>query len=191
MRGLLSTPTTIFAKSFLPRHIDGYTSRLCLFWWEQDIFHLEDELHACINCPLYVKARCALSSALATIDRDGASPRGRLLALLASSDPQVWQDFGRFLARMRQARWMLCQRFVRSAQWRAAGKFVCAHGVLFERRPNAGCPCMQADILVADWTGARHMPSIDRTLMAIVAVPFNTATFRRMGLLKADLARMT
>eukprot|EP00973_Karenia_brevis_P091606 12408310-Karenia_brevis.AAC.1 len=72
------------------------------------------------------------------------------------------------------------------SKWRARGGIVCRHGVFFDiARP---CPCLDP-AAEKDWSHARHMPAIDRELRHLVTIQFNAATFKRLGVLQAQLKR--
>ena len=60
------------------------------------------------------------------------------------------------------------------------------HGVFFNAAPGP-CNCMDGNARQADWSSARYMADLDRDLKALVAVPFNIATYRRLGQLRATL----
>ena len=42
----------------------------------------------------------------------------------------------------------------------------------------------------ADWQYAKFMPALDEELKSIVAVAFDTNTYKRLGLLQADARRL-
>ena len=75
----------------------------------------------------------------------------------------------------------------RRATWRAAGHFVCRHGVFFDAVLE--CPCMNASSHATAWSTARRMPKLDEHLRVITTTRFHAASFRRLGSLQAEVRR--
>eukprot|EP00973_Karenia_brevis_P060918 8471997-Karenia_brevis.AAC.1 len=68
--------------------------------------------------------------------------------------------------------------------WQAAGKWVCPHGMFYRHRADNGCSCMSND-----WGDAEWMPAISIELKALVVMRFDPTKARRLGQLRADIAR--
>ena len=159
-----------------------------------------------LACPEYAQARSdflqEISSNLKHQLDMATSGDSKLLEILAVNAPADWEAFGRMLARIRQSRRRSKERFerlntmcvekafcTRRKTWRAAGKFVCRHGVMFTKSHKGDCSCLLTDLGAGNWRHAKWMPAISVELRTIIAVPFNIAGFRRLGVLQAELRR--
>ena len=114
-----------------------------------------------------------------------------------------WRALAKFVAAVRRSRRQSKRRFenmhaamgkrdfyTRRDAWRSAGKFACRHGVLFSSPPACRCPCLEAGLVNPTvWAKARCMPALDDSLKTIVAVPFDAASYRRLGELQAEMRR--
>ena len=123
----------------------------------------------------------------------------KLVAIFGSHEAAVWQSFASFCSRIRQLRRSLRadfqqkQRFIernsfhsRRKEWMQQGRFVCRHGVFWKKHTGTMCKCMAAD---ADWKGAAYMPFLDMETKAVVVKPFQEASLRRIGQIRAELRR--
>ena len=122
----------------------------------------------------------------------------RLELILCSNQKRVWELFGGFCARTLASRRRLRQYFeklsgrlnreafgARKRVWTADGRWVCRHGVFWEKTERT-CPCMSPRKLDKEaWTQARYMPHLRPELKAMVAVPFSLDFFERLGILQA------
>ena len=70
------------------------------------------------------------------------------------------------------------------------GNRVCRHGVFFSQLQGPSCPCMGQTGSPNDWKHAKRMPALDFDMKAIVVEPFNLSTFKRLGQLQAEAARL-
>ena len=123
--------------------------------------------------------------------------------LLGSQDSADWECFGKFLGKVRQTRRKFVKRclgivrniamngFVaQKREWRAQGRHVCRHGVFFDTFGQVSCPCLEPlDVQDARWLDAKRMPALDSELKALIAVPFDAASFNRLGILQAEAHR--
>eukprot|EP00973_Karenia_brevis_P018205 2500352-Karenia_brevis.AAC.1 len=79
----------------------------------------------------------------------------------------------------------------RKIAWKSSGLPVCRHGVLFSSaQATNDCPCMQQSPNQGAWRHARHMPALDHNLKKIICKRFDSNSFKRIGLLKAEMVRM-
>ena len=204
-----------FAKDLLPDGArwekNGYLtqerSRICLACWQRDrAVLLEDEGHVLFECPEHAVARERLLKNLVpnTLElvQAASSSNAKLLAILSSFQPRDWDILGKVCGQMRQGRRRfrakfetLNARFLREAfaplrsAWRNNGKYVCRHGVMFASRQPLRCACL-SKVDCSSWSKARFMPSLDHELKAIVARPFDLASFCRLGELHAEVRRL-
>ena len=206
-----------FAKSLLPsqpahrslaEQVGVDSSRLCLSCWHtKRRVALEDMAHVVWDCPLYSCMRedfvlnipFELGAMLAQVP----TSHTKLMMILESSNPDVWEKFGKFSFQLRQARRKLRTDFAslsvrlerqsfshRRDAWRARGRKACRHGVLFCSPPSRSCPCMEPNTNGAEtWRTAKFMPAIDERLKAIISVPFDLDKFTRLGVLQAEMRR--
>jgi len=201
-----------FARSFTPKpthrnHLpiddDSDLNRACVFCWHTlRLFHLDDEAHACFVCPFHSRARddllMELGPQVLNKVRSQHSAEQQFHTMLSTTTPSDWCAVGKFLGRMRQARRNLRKQFTSMEKrindsgfhqkkrcWLAAGKFVCRHGVFFN--VHRECECMTTN---PDWTGAQHMPYIDKETRALLTCRFERVSFRRLGQLQAQLRRL-
>ena len=182
---------------------------ICLACWHSSgTLHLDDEAHVLTHCPVHGTAREELLMKLSVGTclqlAHARSAQDKLLTLLGSQVENDWALVGEFAHKVRQARrkqrnefealekWLLTQGFVhRKVAWQTHGKFVCRHGVFWQTHAHVACPCMQAPPAQSEmWHLARWMPVLDRELKAIIAVPFDSHGFRRLGVLRAELRRL-
>ena len=114
-----------------------------------------------------------------------------------------WNLIGSFVGKMRQTRRkartqleqaakdLQARSFVqRKACWKASGKVVCRHGVIWRRRVMTTCPCMSDDADHVDWLDAVLMPALDHESRSLVVTPFDGQYFRRLGFLQAEMRRL-
>ena len=200
-----------FAKPLLPtgrRHLselaaaDLQPSRVCLHCWHlHRQSHLEDERHVLFICPAYAGPRndfLSEASAELTIElSDSPQPA----AMFKSHNHLDWAALGRYLARIRQIRRRIkiemqrrCEMRARldiavmRRQWKREGKSICRHGVFFATPHISTCPCLQPP-LEADWSTARMMPVPHEDLKCITVDTFEQWSFRRLGVIQAELRR--
>ena len=170
---------------------------VCLFCWHfRRVVALEDEFHVACVCPAYSQPRQDMLNMLPSAHplRSYADLCHLLSLRNAASHPPV----GSFFARARQirrrhkleferlnekfARWnFACKR----AAWRLAGKYSCRHGVLFNHKPPSGCKCLCIESAAEDWSCARFMPAVCPEMKCIIAVPFDRASYQRLGTLQS------
>ena len=205
-----------FAKNLLP-HSPAHLrtagssgiepSRVCLHcWFTEKSMMLEDVSHTFWDCPRYWRERedfiLELPPRLGELLAACPAGKDRLLAVMESLDPPVWEALGKYAARIRQSRRKMRTEYEhKSAQvakksfdykrteWRRFGRKVCRHGVFFMQRPSRACPCLDHDsnLREDEWRLARMMPMIDVDLQIIVAAPFDLKSFQRLGILQAEL----
>ena len=204
-----------FAKPFLPsgRHaidaesLDIDASRICIHCWHsRHQLILEGEGHAFFECPISDAARSDFIREISASLRNDVNVQlcsdAKLLAVLRSSTRADWSAFGRFASRTRQLRRAMRRRFLARVdtlqrrgfanakkEWKSSGGVVCRHGVFFQSAQGKECPCMRR-AEDQDWQRARFMPTIDIDLHALTVVPFESAGFRRLGQLQADMRRL-
>jgi len=194
-----------FARQLLPwtQHHNTLThdaavnnSSVCLSCWHfrRNAF-LEDEYHTLCVCPEYDKLRQDLLLGMppgTTFDTWSG-----LLNVLSESSESALTTLGIFCTRLRQHRRhlkLLFERFnykvetrslnAKRAAWRMKRRPSCRHGVLFNKLPVSGCPCMDKDADPSVWDEARFMPCLDPELKIIVATPFDRNTFERLAVLQ-------
>ena len=166
-----------------------------------------NEAHTCIRCPHFAPERAELRAELSNETGNAVfreqSDTSMLHSLFASTSPEDWKAIGKFVGRLRQKRRSMKHRFEtmqhrlaeqgfanRKAAWCAQGRTVCRHGVFFASPSARACPCMGGALPSEEgWRVARWMPAIDMELKRLVVVPFNLATFRRIGVLRGELRR--
>ena len=122
-----------------------------------------------------------------------------LLHILSGNDTVAVQAAAQFLARARQTKRRQKLIFERlslrlesvsfagkRAAWRLKRKPSCRHGILFAKLPPSGCQCMSVNPTSGAWQDACFMPSLDHELKAVVAVPFDQSTRKRLAVLQAE-----
>jgi len=178
--------------------------RVCLHCWKvHNKVSLEDEAHVLLDCTCYSQCRSTFVACLDETNQAllcGLAPSiEKLVAIFGSHEAAVWQSFASFCSRIRQLRRSLRadfqqkQRFIeknsfhsRRKEWMQQGRFVCRHGVFWKKHTGTMCKCMAAD---ADWKGAAYMPFLDMETKAVVVKPFQEASLRRIGQIRAELRR--
>eukprot|EP00973_Karenia_brevis_P079889 11084824-Karenia_brevis.AAC.1 len=70
--------------------------------------------------------------------------------------------------------------------WRAKGRTVCRHGVFF--KTVCECPCLKSNA-ERNWEHAALMPIYDADLRHLVTAKFDAMSFKRLGVLRAELRR--
>ena len=206
-----------FAKNLTPQYLHQIRetetagiqpSQVCLYCWHyRRQISIEDITHVLWDCPSHYSAREDFISALpCTVGEHLAlrPPPDRLALILCSADPQVWDVFGAYAARLRQARrksrtdfQSKSERLAKTdfrtvrAAWRAGGRRVCRHGICFNLplTRSHDCPCMDVDPNAIVWEKAAKMAKIDDDLKSIFAVRFNATSFERLGMLQAEVRR--
>ena len=162
---------------------------------------MEDEFHVACVCPAYSHPRQDMLNNLHGAHRlSSCADLCHLLSLKSAASPAA---IGCFFARARQIRRRHKLEFERlndkfalrsfackRTAWRLAGKFSCCHGVLFLRRPPSGCKCMSSDSAADDWSCARFMPAMCPDLKCIITVPFDRATYQRLGTLQSQARQL-
>jgi hypothetical protein len=126
------------------------------------------------------------------------------LSFLQVPDAGMRAQFGILCAKVRQVRRAMRKEFeslsarlkrdsfdVKRAAWRnTPGRTVCRHGVFFTRSSaDRACPCMLNDPSPELWRHARYMACISYQLRAIVTTRFELGSFRRLGILQAEMRR--
>ena len=179
-------------------------TRVCLHCWH---YHrnlcLDDEFHLILCCPAFKRTRTKLFQSLSTETHRKMSEcpaLQRLMVLLDSNNSQDWLATAAFVSQVRQGRRKQRTFFAsmqaarikysletRRATWRAAGHFVCRHGVFFDAVLER--PCMTASPHATAWSTARRMPKLDEHLRVITTTRFHAASFCRLGSLQAEVRR--
>ena len=151
------------AKSFLPKSshhlldaasLDIPPSRVCLMCWHRRRqLCLEDEGHACFDCPEHDRVReylfQQLSASTAAEMEVAGSGREKLLVMFNSTVQNNWKASGEIAGRVRQARQGMRRTFearqkqllqqgfdVHRVQRRARGLAVCRHGFSLRRQAS-------------------------------------------------------
>ena len=183
--------------------------RICIACWHEDrILAFDDEAHVVWTCLLHASARAEMFNRFAPelrtriIGMHGSM--AGLSEIMASQASTDWITFTSFLVKVRRARRHLRRKFEimqrslaansfegKTGVWRRMGKQVCRHGVFFEAGPTYTCHCMSNTAIGHDsWQLARHMPKLDPILKCLVVTQFDAASFRRLGLLRAEMKRL-
>lgn len=202
-----------FARPFLPhssnhlrdaRSLDIDAKRVCIWCWHtRRQLVVETEGHVVLECPHYDEPRNAFLRALTysvrrDIDKLNCS-EAKLQALITQTCPDVWNNFGRFVASIRQRRRLLRTMFsqrtdcvaknsfvVRREEWRKLGKRVCRHGVFFRSGFDSECTCLRSAVQPM----ARYMPMLDHDLKLLTITTYDHSTLKRLGQLQAEMRRL-
>ena len=171
---------------------------VCLACWHlRRISVQEDEFHIACVCPEYRNARRDLLTHL----QPGVNLNciKDLLDILSGNDTVALRAAAQFLLRALQTKRRqklnlerLSSRLEsasfagKRAAWRLKRKPCCGHGVLFTKLPPLGCQCMSATTTPEAWQDACFMPSLDQELKALIAVPFDQSSRKRLAVLQAE-----
>ena len=129
-------------------------------------------------CPQYEKIRADFvkeaSPKYVHLMSEAWPDHSKLSKLLASHLPEDWVAFGKFLARVRQARRLTRRRMaafaqrsvthnyvVRKAAWKLQGRRACSHGIFFKKQQGTTCPCMRPQSSSNAWRLTKFTPYLD------------------------------
>ena len=166
----------------------------------------EDEAHVMLECPAYNQQTTDMMMKFSAVFKAGlekiVSNQGRLEALLSCQKIRDFTTIAKFVSRTRQRKRKLGLELALTPKilkeqsfhekrdaWRNSGRRACRHGVLFADAPGVNCPCVNSTTSEGDWHSAAWMPAISEDLKALIAVKFEAANYKRLGVLQAELRR--